>query len=109
MGKTTVFTSGVHRVGYFMNKDEQIEEYQMLLMIPGLKLYIEVDETIRPVAQPAKKFPIPLEADVDGKIQEFSLHNIIEIVADQPIWVSPLSPVWKSDEDTVLSRPTPDE
>ena len=48
-----------------------------LMMTPGLKLYIEVDETVWPVAQPMRNFPIPLEADVDRKIQEFSFQNII--------------------------------
>ena len=38
MSKTTAFTLGVLRDGYPMNRDEQIEEYQMLPMTPGLKL-----------------------------------------------------------------------
>ena len=71
----------------------------------GYELHLNIDESVRSVAQPARRVPFALRKKVDQKIDELLDNEIIEEVPDGPTkWVSPLVVVPKSDGDVRLCR-----
>lgn len=65
--------------------------------VPDVSLRIQIDESVQPIAQAARRFPIAMEADVENAIQELLQKNIIERAEGPLTWVSPLVPIRKTD------------
>ena len=70
--------------------------------ILGVQVDIQMDPQIKPVFQPLRRVPIPLEAAVDKKIEELLARDIIETKSGPTTWVSPLVIVGKSNGDVRL-------
>lgn len=104
LSKGTAFALGVLKIGYHVNRitpemqSADAEDGQKEFpKIPDVRLSIQVDETVTPVVQVARRFPMSMEADVEQTIQELLEKQIIERVESSITWVSPLVPVRKSD------------
>lgn len=63
---------------------------------------IPVDEKVRPVSQPYRRIPIPLEQKVERKIEELLEQDIIEEVKGPSNWISPIVPVLKDNGEIRL-------
>lgn len=99
LSKGTAFALGVLKIGYNVNQvsDSFTIAEKEFPKIPNILLRVQVDETVRPVVQAVRRFPIAMEADVEDAIQNLVEKNIIER-ADGPLtWVSPLVPIRKTD------------
>ena len=104
MSKGTAFALGILKIGYHVNQVSATDQTAVedksrkgFPKIPNVQLTIQVEDSVLPVAQAARRFPMSMEADVERTIQDLLEKNIIER-AEAPItWVSPLVPVKKSD------------
>lgn len=71
--------------------------------IKGLQVDISIDTSVKPVWQPYRRIPVPLEKAVDEKIEEFLRQDIIEAVDGHSNWVSPLVVVPKPDSNELYA------
>ena len=62
----------------------------MFCYVLGIVISIPIDKTVRPVIQPYRKMPIPLEERVDSKLAELEAMGVIEKVIGPSLWVSPM-------------------
>lgn len=60
---------------------------------------LPIDLSVKPVYQPYKRIPIPLETKVNNKIRELIESDIIEEVNEPLRWVSSMIPVLKENEE----------
>lgn len=65
--------------------------------IKDVQVQIHTDPDIKPVFQPVRRVPIPLEAAVDKKLERLLATDIIEVKTGPATWVSPLVVVGKKD------------
>lgn len=67
LSKSTAFALGVLKIGYNINKINDSGQVltQEFPKIPNVKLKIQIDPSIHPVAQAARRLPIAMEADVE--------------------------------------------
>ncbi|XP_060808134.1 uncharacterized protein LOC132903569 [Amyelois transitella] len=94
LGKDTAIKLGVLRVGLGINMvNTKFPKFK------DVKITIPIDETIKPVSQPCRRIPVPLESKINDKIQELLDADIIEPVNGPSDWVSPLVPVLKENGD----------
>ncbi|XP_046975751.1 uncharacterized protein LOC124541886 [Vanessa cardui] len=78
LGKTSALQLGVLRIGIGINQVEN-----MITPFPKFKdvlVEIPIDDSVKPVTQPCRRVPIPLEKKVDDKIKELLNEDIIEKV-----------------------------
>ncbi|CAH2109140.1 unnamed protein product [Euphydryas editha] len=61
----------------------------------GVTVQIPIDQSVKPVVQPYRRIPIPLEEKVAKKLKELKDADIIEEVNEPSPWVSPIVPVLK--------------
>lgn len=100
LSKSTAFALGVLKIGYYVNSvsSENIPgSLSEFPKVPDVSLRIQIDESVQPIAQAARRFPIAMEADVENAIQELLQKNIIERAEGPLTWVSPLVPIRKTD------------
>lgn len=71
--------------------------------IKGLQVDISIDTSVKPVWQPYRRIPVPLEKAVDEKIEELLRQDIIEAVDGHSNWVSPLVVVPKPDSNELYA------
>lgn len=101
LSQATAFALGVLNIGYYVNaieptpgdKEEEVE----FPKVPGVKLKIHMDPSVRPIIQPIRRLPIAMEAEVETLVQELYGKGIIEKVDGPTDWVSPLVPIRKKD------------
>nr|XP_026484830.1 uncharacterized protein K02A2.6-like [Vanessa tameamea] len=98
LGKVTAIALGVLKIGLDVNH---------VVMTPfpkfkNIQIQIPIDSNIKPVAQPYRRIPIPLEEKVDKKINELLQKDIIEKVEEPSEWISPVVPILKPDGDIRL-------
>ncbi|CAG9137613.1 unnamed protein product, partial [Plutella xylostella] len=94
LGKDTATKLGVLRIGLGINAiDGTFPKFR------GVQIHIPIDTSVKPVSQPCRRVPIPLEAKINKKIQELIDTDIIEPVDGPSDWISPLVPVLKGDGD----------
>ena len=67
----------------------------------GVTVQIPIDHSVKPVVQPHRRIPIPLEEKVAKKIEELKNADIIEEVNGPSTWVSPIVPVLKEGQEEV--------
>lgn len=77
IGYETGIPLGVIKIGENVN---QITKSVPLSKIKGVIVDIPIDEGVKPVAQPYRRIPVPLEEAVDAKIEELLEQEIIEKV-----------------------------
>ncbi|CAH2088405.1 unnamed protein product [Euphydryas editha] len=100
LGKETAIGLGVLRLGTGVH-----EITQTCKPFPKFKdvlVEIPVDETCKPVSQPYRRIPIPIEKKVEQKIQELLDSDIIEEVHGPSPWISPVVPILKDNDDLRL-------
>lgn len=72
-----------------------------ILKINGVIVDIPVRDDVKPVIQPYRRIPVPLEKVVDEKIGNLLDQGIIEKVHGPPNWVSPLVVVPRNHSDDI--------
>uniref|UniRef100_A0A2H1X000 RNA-directed DNA polymerase n=1 Tax=Spodoptera frugiperda TaxID=7108 RepID=A0A2H1X000_SPOFR len=100
LGKVTATSLGVLQIN--IPTDVNNVETTTFPKFKDVLVEIPMDESVKPVAQPYRRIPIPLEAKVEQKIDELLQADIIEEVKGPSSWVSPIVPVLKDDGDVRL-------
>ncbi|CAH2089953.1 unnamed protein product [Euphydryas editha] len=98
LGKVTAIALGVLKIGLDVNHVEMTP----FPKFKNIQIQIPIDSNIKPVAQPYRRVPIPLEEKVDKKINELLQKDIIEKVEEPSEWISPVVPILKPDGDIRL-------
>lgn len=97
LGKVSAIALGVLRIGLEVNQVEQpFSKFKDVL------IQIPIDKKVKPVVQPYRRIPIPLEEKVDKKIHELLEKDIIEKVQGPSSWISPIVPILKDNGDIRL-------
>lgn len=78
IGYKTGVPLGVMKIGE--NVNHVVRNTKVLGKIKGFKIDIPIDENVKPVAQPYRRVPVPLEEAVDRKVEELWESGIIEKV-----------------------------
>nr|XP_039266286.1 uncharacterized protein K02A2.6-like [Styela clava] len=69
-------------------------------LLKDYKLTLNIDKTVKPIAQPLRRIPYALRDKVDAKIDEMLKADIIEKAPEGPsTWISPLTVDHKKDGD----------
>lgn len=97
LGKDTAVALGVLKIGLGVNA--VADKTTAFPKFKDVTLEISINEAIKPICQPYRRVPIPLEEKINHKIHELVQLDIIEPVNKPSVWVSPLVPVIKADGD----------
>lgn len=89
MGKNTAISLGVLHLGTRINTVETFPKFK------DTSINIPIDRKVKPVLQPYRRIPIPLEEKVNRKIEELIDQDIIEKVEGPSEWISPMVPILK--------------
>lgn len=100
LGKVTATSLGVLQIN--LPTDVNKVEMTAFPKFKDVLVEIPIDESIKPVAQPYRRIPIPLETRIEQKISELLQADIIEEVKGPSSWVSPIVPVLKDNGDVRL-------
>ncbi|XP_062713858.1 uncharacterized protein K02A2.6-like [Aedes albopictus] len=100
LGDETSKLLGILKVGLDVNK--VTEEVKPFSKISGVQVKIHTDPEIKPVFQPLRRVPIPLESAVKSKLEQLLARDIIEVKTGPTSWVSPLVVVGKANGDVRL-------
>ncbi|KAG6440823.1 hypothetical protein O3G_MSEX001465 [Manduca sexta] len=95
LGKETAIALKVLKLGLEVNS----VSVNSFPKIKDVVLNISINKTMKPIAQPCRRVPIPLEEKINKKIDELVKLDIIEPVNNPSGWVSPIVPVLKPDGD----------
>ncbi|XP_063534905.1 uncharacterized protein K02A2.6-like [Cydia strobilella] len=93
MGRITAKQLGVLQTGIPVNNISTFPKFK------GVKIQIPIDDKVKPVSQPYRRIPIPLEEKVNSKLIELQEADIIEEVNGPSQWVSAMVPVLKENGD----------
>ncbi|XP_055604348.1 uncharacterized protein K02A2.6-like [Uranotaenia lowii] len=107
LGRDSAKQLGVLRIGlpntWESNSINNIpEDVQHFPVIKGVKLRIEIDISVTPVAQHVRRVPIALRQKVEDQIQKLLHSGIIERVEEHSPWVSPMVVVMKDNGEVRL-------
>lgn len=80
----------------------QIRQTDNLPTIKGVKIKLNIDESVKPVIQPVRRVPIALEKKIEQKLQEALECDIIEPAIGLCTWLSPVVIVTKANGDIRL-------
>ena len=81
-------------------RDKYKELFTGVGLLKGYELKLNVDTSVKPVAQPVRRIPFGVREKVEKKLDELLTCGIIEEVPEGPTsWVSPLVVVPKPDGD----------
>lgn len=100
LGDKTAKQLGVLRVG--INISQVGEVLKPLGKIKGIKVSIQANPDVKPVYQPMRRIPLPLEDAVGRKIDELLKRDVIEVKSGPTSWVSPLVVVGKANGEPRL-------
>lgn len=98
IGYETGIPLGVMRIGENVNQVDNFDKSQHLSKIKGVVVDIPINPNVKPVAQPYRRIPVPLEVAVDKKLDELEKLGVIEQVNEPSPWISPMVPVMKQDD-----------
>ncbi|XP_055615001.1 uncharacterized protein K02A2.6-like [Toxorhynchites rutilus septentrionalis] len=92
LGDKTAKELGVLRVGLDINRivDGNNQSLVPFSKIKDIQINIQMDPNIKPVFQPLRRIPMPLEDAVNKKLDELLARDIIEKKTGPANWVSPL-------------------
>lgn len=96
LGKVTAIALGVLHIG--PKVQSVLHTAEAASPFPKFKnvlIEIPVDTTVKPVSQPYRRVPIPLEQKINDQLQRLMQADIIEKVQEPSKWVSPMVPVLK--------------
>lgn len=93
LGKTSATQLNVLRIGIPVNNVRTFPKFK------NVKIQIPINDNVKPVIQPYRRIPIPLEEKVNSKLNELLEADIIEEVNGPSPWVSPMVPVLKENGD----------
>ncbi|CAK1597386.1 unnamed protein product [Parnassius mnemosyne] len=98
LGRVTATSLGLLRINLDINQvgTEAFPKFK------GVLVTIPIDDSVKPVAQPYRRIPIPLEEKVENKLKELLERDIIEVVKGPSNWISPIVPVLKNGGDIRL-------
>ena len=110
IGHKTATELGILRIGIpedisVMNSEtENIlasfqDRFEGLGKLKDFELKLHIDDTIKPVAQPARKIPFKMRSQVERKLKELEDRDVIERVEGPTPWASALVPIPKKDGD----------
>ena len=95
----TVNSVGVEAMGQDI-KDKYKELFSGVGLLKSYELKLNIDDSIKPVAQPVRRIPFAVREKVERKLDELLESGIIKEVPEGPTgWVSPLVVVPKPDGD----------
>ncbi|XP_058823888.1 uncharacterized protein K02A2.6-like [Topomyia yanbarensis] len=94
LGDTTSKRLGILKVG--MGIDQVTGNFEPLTKITGVCVHIHLDPNFKPIFQPMRRVPVPLEEAVNDKLKELMARDIIEEKKGPVSWVSPLVVVGKA-------------
>ncbi|CAH2208327.1 jg24389, partial [Pararge aegeria aegeria] len=100
LGKITATSLGVLQINIPTAVNNV--EWKAFPKFKDVLVEIPIDKSIKPVAQPYRRIPIPLEVKVEDKIKELLQKDIIEEVKGPSNWVSPIVPVLKDNGEVRL-------
>ncbi|XP_073814237.1 uncharacterized protein [Musca autumnalis] len=98
LGRDTAMCLQVLKIGNNINQVTRKTDDHQLGKIAGIIVHIPIKENVKPIVQPYRRIPAPLEEAVDKKIQEMLRQGIIEKVNGPSKWVSPVVVVPKRDD-----------
>lgn len=96
LGKVTAMALGVLHIG--LKVQDVLHTAETAIPFPKFKnvlIEIPIDTTVKPVVQPYRRVPIPLEQKINDKLNHLVQAEIIEKVEEPSKWVSPMVPVLK--------------
>lgn len=96
IGRETAQNLGILKIGTDVNAVSVKEEE--LSKMKGIVIDIPINRDFKPVAQPYRRVPAPLERLVNEKIDALCQQGIIEKVNEPSKWVSPLVVVPRNDD-----------
>ena len=83
-----------------------LEEYDTIFngigQLKDFKVKLHIDNTVTPVAQPARKIPFHMRPKVAAALEKLESEGIIEKVDGPTPWISPLVVIPKKDGDIRL-------
>lgn len=88
LGLATGKILGVIKIG--LNAINNIDETRPLSKLKGVVIDLPIDEDIKPVIQPYRRVPVPVEDAVSKKLDELLAQGVIEPVKGAPTWISPM-------------------
>lgn len=94
LGDLTAKMLGVLKVGIEVNEVDS--ETKPFSKIKGVQAHIRITPDARPVFQPLRRVPIPMEEAVNRKLDQLLWRDIIEVKQGPATWVSPLVIVGKA-------------
>ncbi|XP_055589638.1 uncharacterized protein K02A2.6-like [Uranotaenia lowii] len=94
LGDSTAKQLGVLKVGLHVN--EVSTQKKSFSKIKGVHAEIHMKDHVKPVFQPLRRVPIPIEEAVNRKLDELLDRDIIEVKQGPTTWVSPLVVVGKA-------------
>lgn len=100
LGDKTAKQLGVLRIG--MDIGQVAEAPKPLSKIKGIQVGKQVNPEVKPVFQPMRRIPLPLEEAVGRKIDELLKCDVIEVKSGPTSWVSPLVVVGKANGEPRL-------
>lgn len=95
LGRDTATKLKVLKIGYDVNTVSSAGNFNV---IKDVIVEIPLKEGVKPVIQPYRRVPAPLQKAVDNKIKEMLDTGIIERVNGSSKWISPLVVVPKGDD-----------
>ncbi|MEW8545684.1 MAG: RNase H-like domain-containing protein, partial [Candidatus Thiodiazotropha sp.] len=78
------------------------DRFEGLGKLKDFQLRLYIDESVKPVAQPARRIPFKMQGQVDKKLIELEKLGVIEKVEGPTPWVSALVPIPKPNNDVRL-------
>ncbi|XP_045452156.1 uncharacterized protein K02A2.6-like [Melitaea cinxia] len=98
LGKDSAINLGVLKLGVDVNqvKNEPFPKFKDVLV------QIPIDDSQKPVSQPYRRIPIPIEEKIEMKIKELLECDIIEEVHEPSKWISPIVPILKDNGELRL-------
>lgn len=98
IGRDTATTMGVLKIGSNVNTIDTKSDCELLGKIKGVTIDIPIKNDAKPVIQPYRRVPVPLEKMVDQKIDDLLAQGIIEKVNGPAKWISPVVVVPKDND-----------
>lgn len=100
LGKETAIKLGVLKLGIGIN--EVTENKKPFPKFKNVLIEIPINEKCKPISQPYRRIPIPIEKKIELKINELLESDIIEEVHGPSSWISPVVPILKDNDDIRL-------
>lgn len=98
LGRDTATALKVLKIGESIDEVTENHASVQFSKMKGIVVEIPLKKNIKPVAQPYRRIPAPLQMKVDAKISELLAQGIIEKVNGPSKWISPMVPVPKQDD-----------